>query len=243
MKKTIMTSLFAIGGAFTLNAATIGVNFVSAGTLPAATSAGFIPAANWTTTNTLTGSGISVPTNAGTTGASLTFSSTNANTVGTASAQGDELLNHGFLFAFSGSVTASVTFTPAFLIADPTFATYDAYVYISANGAWNGSYQANGGTTYYATTFDNNGTNYVDNNTGTSFTYNLASSTTSGSPTTGANYVKFTGLTGNFSLNAAAVGSSTAIVSGFQLVGTVPEVSSAMLGAVGVLALLRRRRA
>lgn len=59
------------------------------------------------------------------------------------------------------------------------------------------------------------------------------------------NYVVFTGITGtSFTLNAGGTAGTAlrAPINGFQII-QVPEPTSALLVALGSLALLRRRRA
>lgn len=105
------------------------------------------------------------------------------------------------------------------------YALYDVYVYLSDWGSEVVNFSLDGGVTTVATlTNDNSGRDsgwngiYVLNN----------------------NYVKLSGLTGDSSIRMAAT-SGEVHVGAFQIV-QVPEPSSALLGGLGMLVLLRRKR-
>lgn len=141
-------------------------------------------------------------------------------------------------------------------IRDVPYATYDVYLLVKAVGSGSatdaglGTVQiftgdtrttAVAGTKYYLKSDD------VTQIPGGGFAYVEGTSTDSGAPTAGANYVVFRGLTSPF-VSFDIVGSSANYsqgvnFSGVQIVESVPEpvsLSALALGGVGLLA--RRRR-
>lgn len=121
-----------------------------------------------------------------------------------------------------------------------TYATYDLYVYFMSDVDSRVGDITVGGTTYF---FGANPGSLTD-----PAQFNLASVTTSAGYDTDANYAKFSGLTAdsltmtaNFWTNNTATERSFGGISGFQLV-PIPEPSAALLGGLGMLGLLRRRR-
>lgn len=101
------------------------------------------------------------------------------------------------------------------------YALYDVYVYLSDWGSEVVNFSLDGGTTTVATL--TNATGGFD-----------------GSYVANDNYVKLSGLTGDSSIRMAAT-SGEVHVGAFQIV-QVPEPSSALLGGLGMLVLLRRKR-
>lgn len=139
-------------------------------------------------------------------------------------------------------------------VSNVPYASYDVYVYMrdDANDRA-GSFQI-GGTTYYVRGLtggegggdpDNTGSGYVLSTDTTVDLTNPGTIDVDNSIDQG-NYVKFSGLSGSsFDLIAGAVDTSDAAnrnkFAGFQIV-QVPEPSVTLLGALGLLGLLRRRR-
>lgn len=109
---------------------------------------------------------------------------------------------------------------------------YDVYVYFDAETA-NGSVLSNytiGSTTYY-----------IQDTTTFNGTFVQGTGTTAGTRTAGANYVLFSGLTGDSFTLTADSESFRAEISGVQVVG-VPEPGSSLFILAGFTALAARRR-
>lgn len=115
------------------------------------------------------------------------------------------------------------------------YSNYDVYIYMSSDTAnREGWVSDDGGATYFFRTV---GSAAI---TGSNATLQQATDTTDLATNGLATYARFSNLTGNsqvFSVFAAG----NAGIAGFQVV-QIPEPSAALLGGLGFLALLRRRR-
>ena len=224
-------------------ASTIGVNFGASSastTIGAADSAGVVSAVNWNNLSGLTGS-IAVNNNDNTQTANVAWTVSEQWTMaGTAPAAnpGSGTLMNGF-FSNNGGIGSPQTIT----ISSIPYATYDLYIYSSHDRTGRTvttfSEQA---AAFAATTIAENVTTAAIG--ADPFVFNAVTAGTSGT----GNYVKFSGLTASqldidfISGSAVTADQDRTGFSGFQIV-QIPEPSAALLGAFGLLGLLRRRRA
>lgn len=140
---------------------------------------------------------------------------------------GDEKLNTGFL---AGNSTLTLSAIP--------YASYDLYVYTLNDNESRIQTTTVGGLSYYQD--PPNAASRVDQNINTTYPYTLATSTSLGSPTANANYVRFTGLSGA-AQTVTVFASGNGYINGFQVVAT-PEPTAIHIAAAGGLALLGLRR-
>ena len=228
----------------TIHAATIGVNFapVSSGqTLPSGASAGIVPQTNWqnitstTTSTTITSTILSDNTGAATT-AALSVSAPSSfiglgnYTTAANAVVGDEWLMDTNLAA-SGTMTFTITSIP--------YASYDLIIYdLPLFTGVKYTYTV-GSTSYFGNspTAGNTSAGYVDNNGGTPFTFTQATSTNTLSPTIGADYARFDGLSGGTLTFSVTGGNGISYINGFQIIESVPEPSRAMLLLGGLLSI------
>jgi hypothetical protein len=139
-----------------------------------------------------------------------------------------ELLN-GYVDMLDGNpVTVSLAQIP--------YSNYDIYIYLSADVANREGYVSDdGGLTYYFRTL---GSAAI---TGSNASLIQATETSDLGTNAAATYARFSNLTGSSqSLSVYALGNGG--IAGIQVV-QVPEPSAALLGSLGMLMLLRRRRA
>lgn len=128
----------------------------------------------------------------------------------------------------TGAAGSSIT------ISDISYTTYDIYVYFTADDSSRTGTVTDGTTTYSFNVLDNQlaGGNAL-----------FAQTTDTGSGNPEANYAIFSGLSGSTQTISTDFGATYGGIAGFQIVDTsVPEPSVALLGGIGVLGLLRRRR-
>jgi hypothetical protein len=149
-------------------------------------------------------------------GVSMTFSG-QANAHGNANASNLDVFESGF-FLGEGETTATITFS-----GFTAGTIIDLYLYA---GGW---------TTGEGATFNFGSAQTATNTVDIETTYNL-----------GNNYVKFSGLVANGSGNITGTWTNPntySVFNGAQIeVTAIPEPSAALLGGLGLLALLRRRR-
>ena len=157
--------------------------------------------------------------------------------VGASTADGDYLMFNRNLGIEGSASSSTLTFTGLDLGG-----VYDVYVYVDSNadssGSGGGTFSISDGTTTYYYKTDATQASYQG-------TYVQATATASGDAEL-ANYVKFSGLTSSsLTITASRVGNLTAATSGFAglQVVAVPEPATMGLLALGLPALLRRRRA
>lgn len=145
----------------------------------------------------------------------------------------DGTLNREMLSGYlngTGANSASVT------VNQISYTTYDVYVYFAADNYSRTGTVTDGTTTYSFGVLDNM-------IAGPNALFSQTTDTGSGNPE--ANYAVFSGLSGatqTFStsfMNSGEYGGIAAV----QIVEIVPEPSAALLGGLGLLGLLRRRRA
>ncbi|MDD5263095.1 MAG: PEP-CTERM sorting domain-containing protein [Methylacidiphilales bacterium] len=224
----------------------IGIDFSGAGTpIPATTSAGVVPQANWNNLSTTSGSlaaGLVLDSSgAVASGVSASWGSNGSNTLfgfgsnftgADPNQTGDtDLYSQGLLtFGGPGNWYGHITLTGI------TYATYDVYAYFSSNPSTSGLVNFNGTTL--------SGGLYTD---GTTFNYSSANPSQYGS-----NYVAATGAGGpaNYAVLSGVTGSSLTVYEssgngslvGIQIVSAVPEPSTytMLLGGLGLLIVFRR---
>jgi hypothetical protein len=249
MNSVTRLSLFALPFSIALSSAAsgaiIGVNFTGGtfgGSPPVSLGstefAGVIPSANYNNVASAnTGAPISLFDDSGT-ATTMTLTITGAvgpySTISGAGINpqgGDEKLNTGFL---AGNSTLTLTGIP--------YASYNIYVYaLNDNESRVQATTVNGLTFYHDSP---NAASRVDQNLATDYVYTLVTSTNPAAQTVNANYVLFTGLSGQsqtISVNATGNG----FINGFQVV-QVPEPGTAFFALSSgllVLGLSRRREA
>jgi hypothetical protein len=240
-KIALLTTAVAVCLSAQSSAQSIGVNFGennATSTLPSSTAAGLVQQTNFNnfTTGSLTNAAL-VSNNGQATTATLTL-----NGAGTYNAirnptpvpaDGNEILNNGFVFG--GSITLTVSNIP--------YPVFDLYIYQLLDPNASGSNRVTtttvNGVSYYSTSPTAASAGYIDGDATTPYTYVPITSTDSASPTQG-NYIRLQNLTGpNISFTATAPGNAG--VNGFQIVA-VPEPASAGLLALAALGFGARRR-
>jgi hypothetical protein len=255
-RSLFLAAVAALGSASAAHATVIGLNFASGedfadgvtvtslnyDLLPA-DSAGVVPSANW---NNLHLANASI-NNTG--GATNVVDSTGAATTADVVFQtngtwdtGGPLTNGNFKM-----MRAHLDGRASFFVspADPTvtvssipYSTYDVYVYfdaVTSDGSVNSNYTIGSQTFFIKDTSTFNGTTFVQ-----------GTGTTSGTRTSGANYVLFSGLSGASFTMTADSETFRAEVSGMQIVDTTvipaPAALPAGLALLGGMALKRRRK-
>jgi hypothetical protein len=214
----------------------IGIHFSggqASNVLAASTSAGVVAQTNWNNLGVTTGTNVALNNNNGiATGTTITYSSGTNGSFSTTATAGDEQLNGGFIARPANTANN-------FTLNNIAYSTYDIYVYnLSATGT---QVQTTlGATSFYGTAPDPRSAGYVDNDPGTAYTYTQATSTTAGTFTPGANYVRFTNLSGaTQSFNVTGL-SGFGRIGGIQVVNTTvptPEPSTYAMMALGLVAL------
>jgi hypothetical protein len=233
-----LLGLMCLSSARASRADSIGINFSDnypENDLAATTSAGVVRQANWNNIGGYSSTTGALNNNNGTaTTTTLSYSAVSTGEFYYAPATGDEQLNNGYILRLG---TTPITFT----LNSIPYSNYEIYVY---NIARTGTQQKTtlGSTSYYSTSPNPTSSGYVDENAATPFTYTQATSTNSAAPTAGADYVRFTGLSGasqSFSvasLNNNSDNNYNGSVSAIQIVAT-PEPSTYALMALGLVAL------
>ncbi|MES2997423.1 MAG: PEP-CTERM sorting domain-containing protein [Verrucomicrobiota bacterium] len=142
----------------------------------------------------------------------------------------------GAYLAFGGTTAGNSNETITISGLGGDFAAgYDVYLYFDILTA-----RTYGFTIGSQTFFTNDGSG-TGNYALASPTWTRATGTTSGTATANANYALFTGLSGSsFTISGAATPRS--VLSGIQIVAVPEPSAAALLGGLGMLALLRRRR-
>lgn len=259
MKRSLF-ALFCLAGTAPAIATTISINFTDNGSADSTMSTSDVAGlpgvgtqvSNWNNANVNgnTGSASGLVDNTGSaTGASVSWASDLGQwRLGHSVSTGDDRMWKGYL-----DVQASATVTVTGL---PFVGTYDVYVYFDGdNGtAWRVANFAIGAVSDGGE--DSEGANWgVAGEENQNKVYNLPVAGGPGNlvwPTSGGNndegnYVKLSGISGSsFTLTATGGASANILrapINGFQIVGVVPEPSTALFGLAGVAALLRRRRA
>ena len=225
----------------------ISVNFTStvSGTavLAPGVTAGYVPLANWNNSLTKTGvTGFVDSTGAVVSDFNYTIAGSTyyqaAGPGSTISAGDSKLFSTGYIGYGGGNTLVTIT-VPELFVSNG----YDLYVYFGTDGnkfgtGYKGSIELNSsGTPIYLTQT-------------ASPTYNSTWQTSSStvSPGSSANYIKFSGLTGSTAtFNVKALPDWNCFgVMGFQIVSTVPEPSTMVLLSVGgimlLLAIYRKHR-
>lgn len=149
---------------------------------------------------------------------------------------------------FPATITLSGTGILAALQAkDAGVTSYDVYMYIDGDGVNDNTGEYSATLTGGSTVYGNDTNDFIALSGGGLGNYVEATSILSGSPTTGANYVKFTGITSDdFFVTLTGLNSDSVALNGFEIVA-IPEpgtlaLAAIMLGSFGGLHLLRRRK-
>jgi len=234
--------LLSLATLATASAATVSWNYDRNGTVTGTAVAGVVPVANWNN---------SWPSNPTTdlvddTGASTTIdlAYTSFNTwniqgshpgVDGDGSYNKELLN-GYLNAGPAGWNPPVT-SSSVAISQIPYASYNIIVYFSSDGGGREGQVGNGSATYYFSTLG------AASIAGSNATLTQTTST-SVSDYAAGNYAIFTGLSGASQTITLQMRDNDEWggIAGFQVVA-VPESSAALLGGLGLLGLLRRRRA
>ena len=224
-------------------AAALSLNFASGPDIPgpppsylmdAAESAGVVPLTNW---NNLTGASASVSNLVNDSGI---ITSAMASWTSNGTWETDITVSAGDFKMMKTHLDARASGFPAPLDATVTVSgipsgistLYDVYVYfdaVTADGTVLSNYTIGSQTFYTSDTATFNGT------------FTQATGTTPETRSAGANYVKFSGLTGDSFTLVADSENFRAEISGIQIVA-VPEPGSSVLIAMGGLLALARRR-
>jgi len=179
--------------------------------------------------------------------------------IGTPGVSGNDKMWNGYLDNTDAS--AALTFTFNGLVADPARGSYDVIVYFDGDngGSWRASTYTIGATSFAGEASENTDWMKIGGQNELGY-FQLPNpgpggnapfgTPPPGNPTNNSegNYMLFSGLTGgSFTLDATAGPSANvprAPVNGIQIVGlsTVPEPTSALLAASGLLILMARRR-
>lgn len=242
MKRTLLLPITAAVtlSAFTLSAraASIGVDFGNVGNVLAPADSAGAPGFTQTNWNAFTTTGTNLPlvdnTGAATT-ASLTFSFVTLGFMSANASGADERLYNGVAFDSSNDWSFTLSGIP--------YASYSILVYhLSQAGDVRGVTVA--GTTFYSLAPNPTGSGYIDNNVGTAFTYNQATSTNPNAPGSVTDYARFDSLTGTSQTVTITgfSGSNPRQVAAVQIV-QVPEPTAAglLLGGLLLGAVSRRR--
>ncbi len=239
MKPVILISLAT---AATAHAAVISWNYDRFGTVEGTAVAGVVPAANWNNTWPADPTTDLIDDSGSTTTLDISYTSFN-----TWSIQGSDpgldgdgssnkrLLN-GYLNAGPAEWGPPVT-ASSVAISQIPYASYDIIVYFSSDGAGREGQVAVGAAAYYFSTLG------APSIAGADATL-IQTTSTSDSNHPGANYAIFSGLSGDSQTIIVQMRDNDEWggIAGFQVV-QVPEPSAALLGGLGLLGLLLRRRA